>query len=200
MSTNLIHVLTAIGESAAEIQAACDDLLGRRVEREPGCRCSEDWPPGDREAADRLCQTLIAAALDLPIVYHAAYVDGWNTADQRFHLLDWPDGATRHIYGDDHGLAYYPGAFRESLLAQIKTARRRKFYRDQREDRWYLDHIHDAIDSASWLRAPFLVVSISRFLGPSRYDEDIEAALGSRLLKPDPLNLRDAIRPSRKIR
>lgn len=194
MSTNLLHILTAIGDGAAEIQAVCDDLLGKRVQQEPGCRSTEDWSDRDREATDRFCEALIGSARELPILYYASYVDGWNTADQRFHLLEWPDGAMRQIYGDDYGVAYYPGTFREALLAQIKTARRRKYYRDQPEDRWYLEHINDAIESASWLQAPILVVAISQFLGPSRYNEEIEAALKSRILRPQT----DADRPKRQ--
>ena len=156
MSTNLVHVLTAIGDYAGEVEAACDALLAKRVEQEPECYGTEDWSDGDRREIDAFCKPLIAAAHELPILYYAAYVDGWSMAGQQHHLLEWPDGLRRQICGNEHDIAYYPSAFRDDLLSQIKTARRRKFYRTEIEVRWYLDHVHDAIDAALWLKAPFL--------------------------------------------
>lgn len=180
MSTNLVHVLTVIGDYADEVEEACDALLAKRVEQEPGCYGTEDWSDRDRRAIDAICKPLIVAARGLPMLYYAAYVDGWSMAGQQHHLLEWPDGVRRQLCGDEHDLAYYPHAFRDDLLSQIKSARRCKFYRENAESRWYLDHIREAIDAALWLNAPFLVVSITEFLGPTRHNEDIEASLTTR--------------------
>lgn len=177
MSTNLVHVLTAIGDHSAWVEAECDSLLAKRVGQDPRSYGTDDWSDQDRREIDEFCKTLIASARDLPILYYAAYIDGWSMAGMQYRLLEWSDGARRQICGDEHDLAYYPFAFRDDLLSQIKAARRRKFYRTQTEDRWYLDHVRDAIDSALWLEAPFLVVSVTEYLGPTRHDEDIRAAL-----------------------
>jgi hypothetical protein len=40
-----------------------------------------------------------------------------------------------------------------------------------------LDHLSEAIQAAGWLQKPFLVVSISECLGPSRHDDEIKAVL-----------------------
>jgi hypothetical protein len=60
MSTNLVHVLTAIGDYAGEIEAACDALLAKRVEQEPGGYGTEDWSDGDRLEIDAFCKPRIA--------------------------------------------------------------------------------------------------------------------------------------------
>jgi hypothetical protein len=177
MSTNLVHVLTAIGDHSAEIEAGCDTLLAKRVEQDPRSYGTDDWSDQDRQEIDKFCKTLIASARDLPILYYATYLDGWSMAGAQYRLLEWPDGVWRQICGDSYDLAYYPFAFRDDLLSQIKACRRRKFYREQAEDRWYLDQIRNAIGDALWLEAPFLVVSVTEWLGPTRHDEDIRAAL-----------------------
>jgi hypothetical protein len=119
---------------------------------------------------------LIEASRDLPFLYGASYIDG---NFMYFHLLEWPDDKTRLICGDPFSIAFYPSLFCEDILTQIKSDRRCKFYRENQENRWYLERIKDAIESALWLQAPFLVVSISQCLGPTRYDEEIKAALKS---------------------
>ena len=84
----------------------------------------------------------------------------------------WPDGRRRHICGDQFGLVFYPSAFCQELLAQIRAFRKRRLYREQSEDRWFIDHIFEALHSALRLEAPFLIVSISQCLGPSRYNDE----------------------------
>src|SRR5262249_53589745 len=131
----------------------------------------------DHEAIAYFCVSLINVVHQLPILYSAQYLDGSSVADSQFRLLEWPDGRKRLINGTRFGVVYYPSEFVQDLLTQIKKYRRRKFYRHQTEDRWFLDHIGEAIQSAQWLDASFLVLSISQHLGPSRLDEEIRAAL-----------------------
>jgi hypothetical protein len=179
MSTSLVHILTVIGKAAVDVEAACENMLGGRVERHSRNYGygSDDWSEADQKAAQRLSSALINAAPELPIVYYAQYLDSWSVADSRFRLLDWPDGRKRQICGDMFGMVFYPSEFCQALLTQIKRLRRRKLYRDQAEDRWFLDHMREALQAALWLEKPFLVVSISKWLGPSRQDEEIRAAL-----------------------
>lgn len=177
MSTNLVHVLTVIGKAARQVHAACEELLGRRVERHPKSYGSEDWSEAHHKAIEEFSLSLINTAPDLPILYYARYLDSWDVADSRFSLLQWPDGRRRQICGDLFGLVFYPSEFCQSLLAQIKTLRRKKLYRKQYIYRWFLDHVREALLSALWLEAPFLVVSISQCLGPSRDDEQIRQSL-----------------------
>jgi hypothetical protein len=181
MSTSIVHVLTVIGNGAKEVEAACEQLLAKRVERHPTEYGSDDWSERDLKAIEDLCSALIEAARDLPVVYYAQYIDAWSVADSRFRLLEWPDGRRRQIYGSGFGMAFYPSTFCQDILAQIKRFRRRRLYRNQAEDRWFLDQMKEAIEAALWLRAPFLVVSISQCLGPSREDEEIKAALDTPL-------------------
>src|SRR5262249_27256619 len=124
---------------------------------------------------------LTAAACDLPVLYYAQYLDSWDVADSRFRLLKWRDRRSRQIFGSMFGLVFYPSRFCEDLLSQIKSYRKTRIYRDQSEDRWFLDHMQEAINAALWLKAPFLVVSISECLGPSRDNEEIQAALNAAL-------------------
>ena len=138
MSTNIVHVLTAIGDQSAWVEAGCDSLLEKRVEQDPKSYGTDDWSDRDRQEIDEFCKTLIASG-DLPILYYATYLDGWSMAGQQHGLLEWPDGVWRQICGDEHDLAYYPFTFRDDLLSQIKAARRRTFYRTQTEFRQYLD-------------------------------------------------------------
>jgi len=177
MSTSLIHVLTVIGKGAREVEATCEELLSRRTERHSNCYASEDWSEVDHRGIAGLCLALINAARNLPVVYYAQYLDGWSVADSRFGLLEWSDGRKRQICGDTFGLAFYPAPICQDLLAQMKRIRRRRHYRNQAEDRWFLERIREAIDAALWLEVPFLVVSISQCLGPSRHDQEIRAAL-----------------------
>jgi hypothetical protein len=177
MGTSLVHVLTVIGKGATEVEDACDELLGRRIQRHVNRYGSEDWTEADHTAIADLCSALINAARDLPVVYYAQYVDSRSVADSRFRLVEWPDAKRRWIFGSTFGMVYYPSRHYESVLVQIKSKRRTKLYRTQTEDRWYLDHLKEATEAAIWLQAPFLVVSVSECLGGGRDDEEIKAAL-----------------------
>jgi hypothetical protein len=177
MSTSVVHVLTIIGKASQEVEAACRDLLGRRVARSPNGYGSDDWSAQDHHDIESFCVRLIGAAYELPVLYYAQYIDAWSVADSRYRLVDWPDGQRLQVYGSGYGLVFYPSQHRESFLSQIKKRRQTKVYRQQTEDRWYLDHLSEAIQAAGWLPTPFLVISISRCLGGSRYDEEIKAAL-----------------------
>lgn len=177
MGTNLVHVLTIIGCAAAEVEAACDELLLRRVGRDPDSYGSDDWTDQDHRDLAKLCETLIGAAHHLPVLYSDRYLDGWSSGGLQLDLLGWPDSRRRVICGDGFDLAFYPSRDREAFLMRIKNGRRTKPYREQLERRWHLDRLKEAIESASWLDAPSLVVSINQLLGPTRFDEEIAAAL-----------------------
>jgi hypothetical protein len=179
MSTCIVHVLTIIGDSATEVEAACEDLLGRRHKPDDNGYGSDDWSKTDRNAIESLGSALISAARNLPVLHYAQYLDGWSVADSRFNLLKWPDGKRRQICADSVGMVFYPSGFSQDLLAQIGQLRRMELYRNQREDRWFVDQMSEAIEDALWLEAPFLVVSISECLGGSRHDEEIRAALNA---------------------
>ena len=177
MSTSLVHFLTIVGEASQDVETACNELLGRRVERSPKSFGSDDWSGRDHKDIEEFCLHLLDTALNLPVLYYAQYLDAWTVADWRFSLLEWSDGRRLQICGAGYGIAYYPSGQCDSLLAQIKKKQRTKLYRTQTEDRWYVDHLKDAIETALWLEAPYLVVSISQCLGPSREDDEIKAAL-----------------------
>lgn len=177
MSTNVVHVLTIIGKASQEVEAGCRELLDRRVARSPRGYGSDDWSAEDHCDLENLCVRLISAAYELPVLHYSQYIDTWSVADSRYHLIDWPDGQRLQVCSSNYGLAFYPSHYRDSFLSQIKKRRRTKSYREQTEDRWYLDHLSEAIEAPAWLQAPFLVVSISKCLGGSRHDEEIKAAL-----------------------
>jgi len=177
MSTSLVHLLTIIGKAARDVEAACNELLRRRVEHSPKSFGSDDWSDQDHKDIEKFCVHLLGAAHDLPVLYYAQYLDARTVADCRFSLLESPEGRRLQICGAGYGIAFYPSGHCESVLTQIEKKRRTKLYRTWTEDRWYLDHLKDAIEAALWLEAPFLVVSISQCLGPSREDDGIKAAL-----------------------
>jgi hypothetical protein len=177
MSTSLVHILTIVGNGAGEAEAACEELLGRQVERHPKRYGSDDWSERDHEDIAAFCQTLVRVARELPVVYYAQYLDGWSVANSMFRLLQCPDGKRRWVCGDQFSFVFYPSIFSQYFLSAIKRMRRTKMYRTQAEDRWYLDRVSEATESALWLRAQFLVVSVSECIGGSRLDEDLKAAL-----------------------
>jgi len=185
MSTNFVHVLTVIGEAASEVESACDDLLGRRVESESNSYSSDDWSDRDHCDLAELCETLVGTSHHLPVLYSARYLDGWSTGGLQYAPLEWPDGRERLILGDRYDLAFYPSRYRDTFLPRLKAMRRRKVYREQSEYRWHADHMKEAIEAALWLDAPFLVLAISQFLEPTRHDEDIKAALRASSLGDD---------------
>jgi hypothetical protein len=47
MSIGLIHIITVVGKPAEQVEAACDELLTRRVERNPRFYGTEDWSEAD---------------------------------------------------------------------------------------------------------------------------------------------------------
>jgi hypothetical protein len=177
MSTSLVHILTVIGRASEEVEAACDELLARRVPMRPATLGTDDWSENDQKDIQKFCVTLIAHTRKLPVLYYSQYLDSWSVADCRFRLLKWPDGKWRQVCGAGFGLVFYPSKFALAFLEQIKETRRTRANRTQPEDRWFIDHVAEAIQSALWLEAPFLVVSLSEVLGASRTDEDIKAAL-----------------------
>jgi hypothetical protein len=177
MSTNFVHVLTIIGEAANEAESAFAEVLAKRIEAQPGCYRTEDWSESDQKDTQHLCERLIAAARNLPVLYYGAYIDGWSVANSMTHRLRWPGGTRREICGFSFSLAFYPSRFCEDILNQINRLRRTKLYRKQAEDRWFVDHIREAIQAALWLDLTFLVVAISEVGGPSRCDEEIKAAV-----------------------
>jgi hypothetical protein len=176
MSTSVVHLLTIIGKASQDVEAACRDLLDRRVARSPGYG-SDDWSAEDHTDIESFCVRLISAAYELPVLYYAQYIDAWSVADSRYRLVDWPDGQRLQVCGSNYGLVFYPSQYRESFLSQIKKRRQTRLYRKQAEYRWYFDHLNEAIQAAGWLQAMSLVVSISRCLGASRHDDEIKAAL-----------------------
>jgi hypothetical protein len=177
MSTSLVHILTVIGQASVAAEKACDELLDRRVANEPRAYGSEDWSEKDHLDIERFCRQLIGAAHELPIAYYAQYINGWSVGNSFFHLLQWPDGLQRQVCGSAFGFVYYSSAHWQSVRAQIEKRRRTKVYRSQAEDRWYLDHVKEAIEHVVWLESPFLVIAISQCLAPSRLDEEMVAAL-----------------------
>jgi hypothetical protein len=177
MSTSLVHILTVIGRGAADAEAACEELLCRRIQRRPRSYGSEDWTERDYKDIEHLCQALVKAARKLPVHYYAQYLDPWTVADSIFGLLKWPDGRRRQICGACFGLAFYPSRFAHEVLAEIEGLRLTEVFRSQAEDRWFLEHVKEAIDSALWLRDRFLVVCVSEVIGPSRHDDEVKAAL-----------------------
>ncbi|RIK72879.1 MAG: hypothetical protein DCC68_25780 [Planctomycetota bacterium] len=172
-------MLTIVGEGARDAEAACEELLSRRVEHEVGSYGSDDWSQADHRAIEALCRSLIERAHASPVIYYAQYLDARTVADSRFSLLEWLDNVRRQICGDYFGMAYYPSRFREPLLEQIAKFRRRRVYRTQAEDRWYLQHVSEALCAMDWVESASVVIAISEHLGPSRTDEDILDALGS---------------------
>jgi hypothetical protein len=182
MSTSLVHVLTIIGKGAIEVEAACQELLARRIQQHPTGHGSSDWTENDHQALEQLCMSLVNASRNLPVLYYAQYLDPWTVADSRFHLLQWPDARRLHICGSTFGLAFYPSRFSHDFLEEIEKLRHAEFYHSQAEDRWYLDHVKEAIDTALWLEDKFLVVCISECIGPTRHDEEIKASLDSSIL------------------
>jgi hypothetical protein len=177
MSTSLVHLLTIVGKASLEVEAACNEILSRRIERSSKEFGSDDWSDQDREDFAELCVYLLDAAHELPVLYYAQYLDTRSVADSRWCFLEWPDGIRRQVYGDDYGMAFYPSCHCDALLAEIRKKRRTKAFRTQTEFRWYLERLKDAVEDALWLHSPFLVVSISKCLGPSRCDDGIRAAL-----------------------
>jgi hypothetical protein len=195
MSTSLVHVLTVIGKGATQVEAACEELRGRRVERDPQLYGSDDWSERDHRDIDDLCVALLRASRKLPVYYYAQYLDSWSIGRSMYRLLDWPDGMKRLILGSAFSLVFYPSRYSQEFLAQIKRRRRTKLYRNQREDRWYLDQVKEAFESALWLEDNFIVVSIDECIEPSRYDDEIKAALESPIdlteSKSSPANARN---------
>ncbi len=179
MSTSLVHVLTVIGKGAKQVEAACEELRGRRVERHTQRYGSDDWSERDHRDIDDLCVALLRASRKLPVYYYAQYLDSWSIASSMFSLLEWPDGMKRLIYGSAFNLAFYPSRYSQEFLAQIKRRRRTKLYRTQVEDRWYLDRVKEAFEGTLWLERKFVVASIDEWIEGSRHDDDIKAALES---------------------
>jgi hypothetical protein len=177
MATSLVHVLTIIGKAAEEVEAVCEEMLGRRIQQRATSYGSTDWTARDHEDLNRLCTGLVNAARKLPILYYAQYLDSWSVADARFQPVKWLDGRRRQICGSHHGLVFYPSKFAQDFIEQIGRLRNSQIYQNQTEDRWYLDRLKEAIDAALWLQARFLVVSFSEVIGPSRDDDEIRAAL-----------------------
>jgi hypothetical protein len=168
--------LTIIGESAATVENACEELLSRRVEKHPDSHGTDDWSESDHRDTEALCRRLITVARDLPVVYYAQYLDAWEN-ETRFSRVGWPDQRYRHVWGSPFSLAFYPSKHGEALMSEIKRRRRTKLWRTESEVRWYLEHLHEAIRSAMWLKERFVVVAVNELLGASRYDEEIKAAL-----------------------
>jgi hypothetical protein len=179
MSTSIVHILTVIGKGAEQVEAACDELLGRRVPADSIGYGSDDWSETDHKDIEHLCRALMRGARKLPILYNAQYLDSWSIGSSQFRLLDWPDHKERLICGANFNLAYYPGHFSQDLLTQIKNWRRKRVYRIQAEDRWYLDHVREAMEVARWLDARSVVVSIDELIGASRLDVEIKESLQS---------------------
>ena len=180
MSTSIIHVMTIIGKGAEQVEAACEELLGRRVRStfvSGAGYGSGDWSERDHADLEKLCAALIRAGRKLPVLYYAQYLDSWSVGGSNFWLLEWPDAKKRVINGSNYDLVFYPSQFAPDFLGQIKKRQRTKLYRTQSEDRWYLDHVRDAIQSPLWLQAKFTVLSIKETLDGSRLDDEIKAAL-----------------------
>jgi hypothetical protein len=197
MSTSIVHVLAVIGKGAEQVESACEELLGRRKERHPKEYGSDDWSEQDHKDIEKFCAALVRASRELPVLYYAQYLDSWSVGDMQFRLLEWPDGKRRQIGGSNFGVVFYPSRYSNEFLAQIKRWRRRRVYRNQAEDRWYLDHIREAIEDALWLDSSFLVVSISECIDASRQDEEIRESLDKPIdltqSKSSPTNARNTV-------
>lgn len=176
MSTSVVHILTIVGKASLEVEAACDELLNRRIPK-PREYGSDDWSAQDHANLATLGKSLIAAAYELPVIFYSQYIDAWTVADARFSLVRWPDGKRRQIYGSSHGMVFYPSSMVSDFLSQIKSYRSTNLYQKHSEDRCYLDRLAEAIEAPLWLKAPFIVVGISQAIGASRLDDEIRAAL-----------------------
>jgi hypothetical protein len=178
MSTSFVHVLTVIGNGAKTVEAACEELLGRRVERHTPGYGSDDWSERDHKDIDDLCVALVRASRKLPVYYYAQYLDSWSVFSSMYSQLEWPDGKKRLICGSAFNLVFYTSRYSEEFLAPIKR-RRTKRYRTPVEDRWYLDRVKEAFEATLWLEGNFVVVSFDECIEGSRLDDDIKAALQS---------------------
>jgi hypothetical protein len=177
MATRFVHVLTIIGEAAREAEAVCEELLSRRVEQEEGAYGSDDWSEVDHVAIEALCRSLMGQADASPITYYAQYLDRWNTASERLHLLKASDGVRRLICGSQFSVVFYPARFHDEIHAEIAKARRRQHYQTYHENRWYLEHVREAMEMAKRTDSSSVVISIDHAIAPSRYDDEFHDSL-----------------------
>lgn len=181
MSTSLVHFITVAGRASLDLEVACTELLTRRNPRLSASYGSDDWTGEDHQDIAHFCTDLIDATRELPVFYHAQYLDAGSIGLYLSDQLKSLDGKRRLVCGSGYHFAFFPSEHHGTLLTQIRKMRRRSFYRQQRETRWFLEHLYEAIDTVLWLECPFLVVAIDQVLGPSRWDEELKAGLDTPL-------------------
>jgi hypothetical protein len=196
MSTQRIHYLTVIGDTAVELEAACDALLARMLpEEEPVWkygrgRSSDDWSEEDQQRIAALCQSLLEASTRPPVVWYSQFVDGYGMglAYYGWGRRPWPDGKVRDLYEANWTLTYFPSAIAPAILSEIDKIRRKKEYRAARGGLPTIDHLRTAL-TCVFSDPPAITIVISECLGASWMDDDVHASRG----KPLPLPALDGL-------
>ena len=150
MSTSLVHLLTIIGTASQEVEAACNEMLGRRIEHSPDEFGSDDWSERDHKDLEEFCVGLLDAAHELPpySITPSTLMPGRSLT--RGTVFYWNGQMERGVKSTDQTTAwpFTPRAIAMFFLAAIKKMRRTKAFRTHTEDRWYLEHLKDAIEAA----------------------------------------------------
>jgi|GEM_PF-7073371 len=164
MSTSRVQVFGVIGQTAIDLQNRLETLL---IENQLG---EEEAYAPNAQLVDDLADRLASICYQLPIVYFSEYVDDWSVADSQFHLLSEVGSGDRICRGQCCSMVYFPRADSESLLGEIRSLKTESFYKNQCCDRWFLQHTEEAIGRC-FSYEHHLIVAVSRFLEPSRYDD-----------------------------
>jgi hypothetical protein len=178
VSTQRIHYLTVIGETAIALEEACEMLLARKIPPDaPGSRCSHDWPDDDRPRIRALCQSLVNLAGQPPVVYYSQLVDGYGMGVglMGWQRDEWPDGRPRDLYEANWGLTYFPSSIAPAILEALDRMRRKKTYRSEKGGWPHIDHLRAAMH-ALFVEPPFLTMVINECLGPSWMDAEAKAS------------------------
>jgi hypothetical protein len=177
--TQWIGIAAVVGLAARQIVVKFSGWNSQRVADvdDPSLFEPSQWPVACRREMAVFAGALRENATAPPIVFYREYVDSWSFSQDLFGSFCCEDGREMiEVLYESSELACYPLPDAGALVRGLKAAKRRKFYREDMERRWFIDGLLDACEACDWLASDGAIVISRCVVDGSRLDEEIRAA------------------------
>jgi hypothetical protein len=112
----------------------------------------------------------------LPTAYSAQYIDSWSVAASNLASVT-ARGYRGRLWSEAWAVWFHGLPDRGWLKGRIAKLRQRRAYKSQAEDRWLIDHVHEAARYADAFDRPAILVALIRGIGASRSAEEYRRCL-----------------------
>ena len=181
MSSNIISVVGLKGDSAEWLTNTLNRIL-KNKSGDYSSTSSDDWNNQDQLEIKNVIANIEKTKHVPPSFYSIEYVDSWSVAGSSMGSYKLP-GIRKYINTEMHNVAFYTDDDIPLMPVLYNKLKRRSFYKNQREDRWYIDSINECVKAVNWLEGPTCIVAYTKFLSGSVTDDIYKESLKNNVIR-----------------